>query len=159
MEIRQADFSSPQLLNLLQQHLSGMQENSPPESVYALDFSGLQAPDVSFWAVWEGEQLLGFGALKQLSNTHGEIKSMRTHHAHLRRGVSAFLLRHIIALAKQRRYQTLSLETGSGKAFLPAIKLYRSFGFVSCGAFSDYQQSSFNQFMALDLTAAQRCDR
>ena len=90
-------------------------------------------------------------ALRDLGGGQGELKSMRTHPDHLRRGVAAALLRHIIGQARQRGMTRLSLETGSGEAFEPALELYRRRGFESCGAFSDYVGSDFNQFMALRL--------
>ncbi len=151
MHILPADFDDPKLLALLRLHLSGMQAHSPPDMVHALDLSGLQAPAISFWAVWDGNALLGFGALKALGDDTGEIKSMRTDPAHLRKGVAARLLDHIIGEARTRGYQRLSLETGSGDAFEPALALYRRYGFCSGQAFGEYQVSDFNQFLHLEL--------
>ncbi len=105
--------------------------------------------------MWEGEDLLGFGALKELESRAGEIKSMRTADVHLRRGVAATILDHIITEAHQRSYTRLSLETGSGPAFEPALKLYRKYGFIEGGAFGDYEKSPFNQFLHLDLVSTQ----
>jgi putative acetyltransferase len=121
--------------------------------VFALDWSGLQKPEISFYALWEGEELLGFGALKELGSRTGEIKSMRTAAAHLRRGVASAILEHIIAEARRRGYARLSLETGSGPAFEPALKLYRKYGFIEGGAFGGYEKSPFNQFLHLDLVS------
>jgi putative acetyltransferase len=119
--------------------------------VFALDWSGLQQPEISFYALWEGEELLGFGALKELGPDAGEIKSMRTADAHLRRGVAAAILEHIIAEARRRGYRRLSLETGSGPAFEPALELYRRYGFTEGEAFNGYEKSEFNQFLHLRL--------
>ena len=151
MNIVAADFDDPQVLALLGVHLAGMHANSPPGHVFALDLSGLRAPDISFYAAWEGGDLFGFGALKQISPTEGEIKSMRTHPAHLRSGVAQALLGHIIAIARSRAYRRLSLETGRGPAFDAAIALYRRHGFVEGEAFGGYEKSAFNQFLHLDL--------
>lgn len=151
MSIAPADFDDPQFLALLRLHLSGMQDNSPPDSVYALDLGELRAPDISVFAAWEGETLMGFGALKQLAPDHGELKSFRTHPDHLRKGVAAHLLDHVIAEARGRGYRRLSLETGSGPAFEPALALYRKRGFANGAGFSDYVASEFNQFLHLDL--------
>ena len=150
-EVREDDLSGDATLRLLALHLSGMHANSPPGSVNALDLSGLKAPGVSVWSVWEGAELLGIGALKELGDGSGEVKSMRTHPDHLRRHVAATLLDHIMAVAKARGLTRLSLETGSGPAFEPALALYRKRGFVDGPAFSDYQQSDFNQFLHLEL--------
>jgi putative acetyltransferase len=151
MKILLDDISHVDVQALLHDHLKSMHENSPPGSVYALDLSGLKAPEVSFWVAWEEEQVLGCGALKELSSTSGEIKSMRTHSVHLRKGIAARILEHIIKAARDRNYTLLSLETGSGPAFDPALRLYRRYGFKEGEAFSDYTASAFNQFLHLKL--------
>lgn len=151
MDIRRDDLSSQQVQDLLAAHLAGMQENSPPESVYALDLSGLRTPDVSVWTAWEGTDLCGVGALKQLSPSTGEIKSMRTDARHLRKGVGLAILDHIIAVARERGYRRLSLETGSGAEFEAALTLYRKRGFENGEPFDGYVSSDFNQFLHLEL--------
>ena len=151
--IKPADFDDTRVKALLVRHLEGMHANSPPGHVFALDWSGLQKPEISFYTLWDEEELLGFGALKQLGPRAGEIKSMRTADAHLRRGVAAAILSYIIAEARRRNYERLSLETGSGPAFDPAVELYRKYGFMDGCAFGDYVKSPFNQFLHLDLRA------
>lgn len=151
MQIRQDDLSSAQTQDLLRLHLAGMHETSPPGHVFALDLSGLKAPGVTVWSAWDGETIAGIGALKVLDDQSGEVKSMRTHPAFLRRGVGAAILDQIIAAAKAQGLSRLSLETGSGEAFEPALALYRRRGFAGGGAFSDYEPSPFNQFLHLDL--------
>lgn len=137
--IKPGDFGDDRVKALLRRHLEGMHANSPTGHVFALDWSGLQKPEITFYALWEGEDLLGFGALKELAPRTGEIKSMRTADAHLRKGVAARILDHIIAEARDRRYTRLSLETGSGPAFEPALALYRKRGFIDGGAFGDWE--------------------
>jgi putative acetyltransferase len=149
--IKPVDFDDNRVKALLVRHLEGMQANSPPGHVFALDWSGLQKPAISFYSLWEDDELLGFGALKELGPRTGEIKSMRTADAHLRKGVAAAILDHIIAEARRRGYVRLSLETGSGPAFDPAVSLYRKYGFVEGDAFNGYEKSAFNQFLHLDL--------
>ncbi|WP_417622223.1 GNAT family N-acetyltransferase [Parasphingorhabdus sp.] len=151
MDIRLDDLSGQQVQDLLAAHLAGMQQNSPPDSVYALDLSGLQDSDMSVWTVWDGEGLMGVGALKQLSASTGEIKSMRTDPGHLRKGVGLALLDHIISEARRRGYRRLSLETGSGPDFEAALSLYRRRGFENGAPFGDYEPSAFNQFLHLEL--------
>ena len=149
--IRPDDLSSAPTRELLTLHLSGMQANSPEGHVFALDLSGLQVPEVTVWSAWDGQAIAGIGALKELGDGSGEIKSMRTHPDHLRKGVGAAILERIIQEARARGLSRLSLETGSGAAFEAALAMYRKRGFRSGGAFSDYQASAFNQFMHLDL--------
>lgn len=149
--IREDDLTARPVRDLLALHLSGMHASSPPGHVFALDLSGLQAPDVTVWSVWDRGRVVGIGALKELADRTGELKSMRTDPRHLRRGVAAALLEHIIAEARRRRLSRLSLETGSGPAFEPALALYRRRGFVDGGAFGDYVPSAFNRFLHLPL--------
>ena len=151
MEIRPGNFSDERVQALLKYHLEGMHANSPPGNVFALDWSGLQKLEIGFYTAWEADELLGCGAMKDLGDQTGEIKSMRTAEAHLGKGVAKFILTHIINQARARNFTRLSLETGSGPAFDPAIKLYLRNGFVSGGAFGDYVKSPFNQFMHLAL--------
>lgn len=151
MNIEPGDFADPQVRELLRFHLSGMQEHSPPDCVHALDISGLDRPDIAFFTAWDGDTLLGCGAIRELSPTAGEIKSMRTFPQHLRKGVARALLAHMLQLARQRGYNRVSLETGTGPAFDPALALYRDTGFVSGGAFGDYESGDFTQFLHLDL--------
>ena len=151
LSIREDDLSGSQTQALLALHLNGMQAHSPPGHVHALDLSGLKAPGVTVWTAWRGEAVAGIGALKRLGDGTGEIKSMRTHPDHLRQGVGAAILDHIITTARAQGLARLSLETGSGEAFEPALAMYRKRGFRSGGAFGDYEASAFNQFMHLDL--------
>ncbi|MBH1999097.1 MAG: GNAT family N-acetyltransferase [Sphingomonadaceae bacterium] len=145
--IRHDDLTGAPTRALLALHLAGMQAHSPIDGVFALDLSGLQSPDVIVWTLWDGSVIAGIAALRTITPGHSEIKSMRTHPDHLRRGVAATLLRHIIEQARAHGMIRLSLETGSGPAFEPAVALYRSHGFVDGGAFGDYVQSRFNQFL------------
>ena len=151
MQIVPGDLEDVQVLDLLRAHLEGMHANSPPGNVFALDLSGLKAPGLDFYTAWDGEALLGMGALKALGDGGGEIKSMRTDPAHLRKGVAARLLEYLIAQARARPFHRLSLETGSGPAFDAALGLYRRCGFVEGGAFGYYEKSDFNQFFHLAL--------
>ena len=151
MQILEDDLSRKAVRDLLAYHFEQMHENSPPGMAYVLDVDGLKAPGISFWSVWDGDKLLGFGAMKELSPTQGEIKSMRTHPNHLGKGVGAVMLDHIIKMARERGYKRLSLETGSTPSFVPAIALYKKRGFENGDVFADYDTSDFNQFFHLDL--------
>lgn len=151
MKISEGDLDDTEVLALLGEHLQGMADYSPPESIHALDVDSLKAPDITFWTMWDGSTVMGCIALKQLGARHGEIKSMRTGSAHLRKGVAEALLEHLVAEARRRTYARLSLETGSGPGFAAAHALYRKFGFVECGPFANYREDSFSRFMTLEL--------
>jgi putative acetyltransferase len=152
ISVREDDLSGEPVRALLALHLAGMSAHSPADSVFALDLSGLRSPQVMMWSAWAGDRLAGIGALRMLADGDGEVKSMRTDPAFLRQGVGAAILETIIATARARGAGRLSLETGSGPAFEPALGLYRRRGFVTGGAFGDYVPSAFNQFLHLDLS-------
>ena len=157
------ELTHPQVIALLEEHLAGMRAESPPECVFALDLDGLRRPEITFLTAWrrapsgspgdaEGE-LLAMGAIKELAPTtateggHGELKSMRTTARHLRQGAAQAILTELLALARQRGYARVSLETGSTPAFEPAMAMYRRFGFVECGPFADHREDPFSRFM------------
>ena len=151
MNISEGGLEEADVNALLNEHLQGMADHSPPESIHALDIEGLKASDITFWTLRDGDELLGCIALKQLEDTHGEIKSMRTASSHLRKGVGAALLKHVIEEARRRSYVRLSLETGSGPGFEAAHALYDKFGFVQCGPFGDYDDDPFSRFRTIEL--------
>ena len=151
MIIAEGGLDEPAVIALLREHLQGMADHSPPESIHALDVDGLRSPDITFWTIRDGDVVVGCIALKQLDHRHGEIKSMRTASAHLRKGVGAALLVHVLAEARRRRYRRLSLETGSGPGFEAAHALYGKYGFEYCGPFGDYREDPFSRFMTLEI--------
>jgi len=153
MQIDIDDPARDDVYALLDEHLRHMRELSPPESVHALDVSGLKSAGITFWSVRDGGVLVGCGALKELGPEHGEIKSMRTPGALRRRGAGRAVLNHILAEAGRRGYRRLSLETGSAQAFHAARRLYESVGFEPCGPFGDYSLDPHSVFMTLVLEA------
>jgi len=147
MKIKIDNLKNSEVEQLLQEHHDDMLQHSPPESVHALDLSSLKVPDVTFWTAWINGDLAGCGALKKLDDKHAEIKSMRTSRQFLRKGIAAKLLTHILATAKAQSFERISLETGTMDAFIPAQKLYRSFGFQVCQPFSNYQEDPYSMFL------------
>ncbi|MFL0372329.1 GNAT family N-acetyltransferase [Paenibacillus amylolyticus] len=147
MEIKVDDLSGVQVKALIAEHLQGMAADSPPESIHALNLDGLKKPEITFWCAWEGEDLLGCGAIKELDPEHAELKSMRTASAHLRKGIARKILAHILEVATERGYKRISLETGSMDSFIPARKLYEEFGFQYCEPFADYTLDPNSVFM------------
>jgi len=147
MKILTGEMTNSAVISLLEEHHQDMLIHSPPESVHALDLSALAHQSITFFSVWQGDELAGCGALKELDAFHGEIKSMRTSSHFLRQGVAKLLLEHINKIASTRGYQRLSLETGTMAAFKPAQKLYQQLGFDICPPFADYQEDPFSIFM------------
>jgi len=152
--IKVDDLNGPEVAELLADHLREMHVHSPPESVHALDLDALRRPEITFWSIWSGEELVGCGALKELEPDHGEIKSMRTVPAYRGKGAAKLMLRYILDEARRRNYHRLSLETGSMDAFEPARQLYASHGFEYCEPFADYILDPHSVFMTLELGSA-----
>lgn len=151
MEIRSGDFDDGQVQALLRLHVEGMHASSPPGTCFVLDLSGLRIPEISFFTAWQGHELMGMGAIKDLGDGTAEIKSMRTDPRHLHKGVGAFVLAHLLDVARSRGFRRVSLETGTGPSFDAAIALYLRSGFRKGAPFADYTESAFNQFFHLDV--------
>ena len=151
MHIVEGGLDDPRVVDLLHTHMTRARAETARGSSHALDLSGLRAPEVTFWSAWEGDAVVGVGALKRLSTDHGEVKSMHTAEAARGRGVGSALLQQILAAARARGMSRLSLETGSWPYFAPARALYARHGFVECGPFGEYQEDPNSVFMTLLL--------
>jgi putative acetyltransferase len=153
LRIVDGGLDDPRVVALLRLHVTRARAETAPGSAHALDLSGLRMPEVTFWSVWDGHELVGVGALKRLSAEHGEIKSMHTVEAARGRGVGSALVRHIMAEARAHGMRRLSLETGSWPYFLAARALYARHGFVECGPFGEYREDPNSVFMTVALAA------
>ena len=151
LQIGPDDPQADDVRALLATHLSFARGQTPPENAHALELTGLLAPEITFVSARRDGELLAVGALRELSPEHGEIKSMHTRQAARGQGVGGALLRYLIELARERSYRQVSLETGSHPVFAPARALYTRAGFVACGPFGDYRESTYNTFMTLSL--------
>ena len=145
------DLSGEAIRELVARHLSGMHANSPACKVHALPVEKLRQPGVTFYSAWVGDVLAGMGAIRELDATHGELKSMRVASDWLGKKIGEAVLLHLLSIARQRGYARVSLETGQGPAFEPALGLYRKHGFVNCEAFADYVLDDFSQCLTLKL--------
>jgi putative acetyltransferase len=144
-------LDDPRVVALLGIHLERSRTETAVGSAHALDLSGLRAPDIRFWTAWDGDVLLGCGALRQLSAIEGEVKSMHTAETARRRGIGSALLHTITTTARGIGMERLSLETGSWAYFQPAVGLYQTHGFVQCGPFAHYREDPNSIFMTLEL--------
>lgn len=153
MKIVVDDLSGPEIAAFLSEHVAEMLSVTPPESKHALDLDGLRRPDVTFWTVWDGAELVGCGAIKALEPGHAELKSMRTAPARQGGGIASVLLGHILDEAARRGFRRLSLETGSGEFYLRARRLYEKFGFTYCAPFADYRPDPLSVFMTRSVDA------
>ncbi len=139
---------------LLEAHLAFARALTPAGHVHALDLEGLDDPAVAFFSARRDGGLVGVGALKQLDETHGEIKSMHTSQTARRQGVGRAMVVHLLSVAVARRYRTVSLETGTMDAFAPARSLYGELGFTTCKAFGEYTSNPYSTCMTIDLRAS-----
>jgi putative acetyltransferase len=145
------DLSGPEIAAFLEAHVQQMREITPLESKHALDLDGLRIPEITFWSVWDGNDLVGCGAIKRLDAEHAEVKSMRTAPARKRTGIASALLAHLIDEARRMGFSRLSLETGSAEFFQPARSLYQKFGFTYCEPFADYRLDPHSVYMTRTL--------
>lgn len=144
-------LDDPQVLAMLKLHFDTNVSVTPKGSAHVFDVSRLKSPDISFWSAWEGETLMGVGALKRMSANEGEIKSMHTLKTARRSGVGSALLSHIMGEAKAMGLSRLFLETGSFDFFAPARALYARHGFAECPPFEGYKPDPNSTFMARDI--------
>lgn len=151
--ILEDDLKSPEIAAFLKAHLAEMFSASPPESCHALDLDNLRQPEITFWAVRhaDGSTVLACGALKNLGDGSGEIKSMRVSEAARGQGLGAAMLTHIIDQARRMGITELLLETGTPSLFTPARKLYEKFGFTECPPFGDYTEDPYSVYMRLEV--------
>jgi putative acetyltransferase len=152
------DLTRQEVQQLIAEHLADMHATSPAESVHALDPASLRGADVSFWTVWDGVELLGCGALMQLTPSEGEIKAMRTRREARGRGVAAHMLAFLLEESRRRGFHSVSLETGSQEFFAPARRLYARHGFVTCQPFAGYVLDPNSVYMTLRLTPQQSAE-
>jgi putative acetyltransferase len=124
IRILQANLDDPRVIELIENHVIAARRQTAPGSAHALDLSGLRSPNVSVWVADRGEDIVGAGALKRLSDVEGEAKSMYTPTSARRLGVARIMLSHIIDAARNKGLRQLSLETGSWLYFDPARALY-----------------------------------
>jgi putative acetyltransferase len=151
LKIIAGGLAAPEVVRLLNVHVSTAHAQTAPRSAHALDIPGLMAPEISFWSAWEEGNLLAVGAMKRLSKTHGEVKSMHTAEAARRRGIGSAMLQHIVDAARDSGVTKLSLETGSSAYFQPAVALYKRYGFVECAPFDRYRPDPNSIFFTRDL--------
>ena len=147
LTIRPDDVTDPRVRELVAMHVGSMLADSPPGTSHALDLTGLTGPGMTVWTAWDGDSLAGMVAL----SASGELKSMRTHPDHLRRGVAAALLAHVLDHARAQGLARVVLETGTAPPFDPAVALYRRHGFVDRGPFGDHSAGPDNRFLELAL--------
>ena len=138
-KIIEGNFDHPEVNELLKKHFIELRAASPEESTHVLDIAGLKVPSIKFWSLWENNRLLGCGALKFLDKEHGEFKSIRIHDNFRRQNIGIKLIQHLIIEARKHNLKRISIETGAGKFFEPARKLFKKCHFEPCKPFAHYK--------------------
>ena len=136
----EGNFDNPEVHELLTNHFIELRAASPEGSAHVLDIHGLKVPSIKFWSLWEKDKLVGCGALKFLDDVHGEFKSIRVHNNFRNKGIGIKVIEHLIHEAKKLNIKRLSIETGAGKFFEPARKLFKKCNFEPCKPFAHYKE-------------------
>ena len=136
----EGNFDHPEVNKLLTKHFIELRAASPEGSAHVLDIPGLKVPTIKFWSLWESEKIFGCGALKFLDNEHGEFKSIRIHDDFRNKGYGIKIIDHLIYEAKKLNIKRISLETGAGKFFDPARRLFKKCNFERCQPFAHYKE-------------------
>ena len=147
----EGNFDNPEVNELLTKHFIELRAASPEGSAHVLDIPGLKVPSIKFWSLWDDEKLIGCGALKFLDKNHGEFKSIRINDIFRNKRNGIKIINHLIKKAEMLKIKKLSLETGAGKFFLPARKLFVSCGFKVCKPFSHYKDDINSVYMSLQI--------
>jgi putative acetyltransferase len=143
----EGNFDNPEVHELLVRHFIELRSVSPKGSAHVLNITGLKDVSIKFWSLWENDHLMGIGALKFLDKAHGEFKSIRVNDRFINKRYGLKIINHLIREAKKLNIQKLSLETGAGKFFTPARKLFVKCGFKGCKPFSHYKADINSVYM------------
>ena len=136
----EGNFDNPEVHELLTKHFIELRAASPEGSAHVLDIPGLKVSSIKFWSLWENDKLLGCGALKFLKDDHGEFKSIRVHDNFRKSNNGIKVIEHLIDQAIKLNIKRISIETGAGKFFEPARKLFKKCNFGLCEPFAHYQK-------------------
>ena len=151
MKSIEGNFSNSKVDELLKKHFIELRSVSPADSCHVLDIDGLKVSSIKFWSLWDNDKLIGCGALKFLEEGHGELKSIRVAESFRNKGYGIKVIQHLILEAKKLNIKKISLETGAGKFFLPARRLFSKFGFKPCPPFAHYKEDTNSCYYTLDL--------
>ena len=136
----EGNFDHPEVNELLKKHFIELRAASPEGSAHVLDIPGLKVTSIKFWSLWENDKLIGCGALKFLDKDHGELKSIRVHNDYRKKGNGIKVIKHLIEEAKKLNIKRISIETGAGKFFEPARRLFQKCNFKPCEPFAHYKK-------------------
>ena len=151
MKSIEGNFDNSEVLELLNKHFIELRSVSPEGSAHVLDIEGLNDQNIKFWSLWEGNLLMGCGALKFLNKEHGEFKSIRVEDRFRKKDNGIKILKHLIFEAKKLNIKRISVETGTGDFFTPARKLFNKCGFKLCKPFAHYKEDPNSCYMSMRI--------
>ena len=151
MEIRIDDPRGQDVSALLQKHSEFCYSVTPACGVHTLDVEKLRRPGVTLFVARDQGEVVGVCALKLITETHAELKSMHVESLNRGKGTGRSLVSHVLEFARSGGVERVSLETSPDEAFAPARKLYASLGFTDSGSFADYSESPTSVFMTIAL--------
>ena len=143
----EGNFDHPEVHELLTKHFIELRAASPEGSAHVLDINGLKIESIKFWSLWENEKLMGCGALKFLDKEHGEFKSIRVHDNFRGKGYGIKVIKYLIKEAVKLNIKRISIETGAGKFFEPARKLFKKCDFKPCKPFAHYKEDKNSLYL------------
>ena len=146
------NFDNPEVNELLTKHFVELRAASPEGSAHVLDIPGLKVPSIKFWSLWDYDKLIGCGALKFLDKEHGEFKSIRVHDVYRNKGNGIKVIKHLIEEAKKLNIKRISIETGAGKFFEPARKLFDKCKFEPCEPFAHYKKDKNSIYLTKHIS-------
>ena len=124
-----------------------------PEENHILDVQALLASEVSMLTAWQGDLLVGCGAVRRMpaeaetaGQPYGEIKRMMVAPAARGQGVAQQLLAQLEAMLRVEGFTQALLETGEAQT--QAVQLYQRCGYVRRAAFGGYPDNGLSHFMA-----------
>lgn len=154
--IKQERADHPQvvaLLDALDRYLGELYE---PQANHILSVEELLAPEVSLFAAWQGERIVGTGAVRRMpgepdtqGQAYGEVKRMYVDPSLRGQRLGS---RMVAMLEHSMRAQSLSLallETGEDQR--EAVRLYERCGYRRRGAFGGYPDNGLSLFMQKTL--------
>ena len=151
MKAIENNFDDLKVNELLKKHFIELRSVSPAGSTHVLDIDGLKNETIKFWSIWENESLIGCGAIKILSKYDGEFKSIRVHDKFRERGYGKKIISTLISKSRDIGIKNIFIETGSGKFFEPARKLFKSCGFEKCDPFGHYKNDLNSCYMKIKI--------
>ena len=130
----------------------------PPEANHILSTEELLAPDVSFFAAWQGDRVIGTGAVRRMAGepetgakAYGEVKRMYVDPSVRGRRIGARMVEALEAAMRARGLTLALLETGRDQH--QAVRLYERCGYRRRGPFGGYPDNGLSLFLAKVLAA------